>query len=230
MANRIDFTNRKEEYYEDFRARGLFDRYKFSEKFQIDTGIVQGEFSVDDTLEYRFQLYPTGGILINQIESATEEQEDIKELAIRHLQSKYASDCCNARLLELQQKFGDGRVTCFVNEFIDIDYFFEKEVKIDEHSSWLETRVFYMHDNGAEEDITHLFVNTGHIINSTFSTFRELLQANTFYMMCRIAIVTEDGRFKTEDDEELEYYKEVLKNEYRRFRFEVDVHKLILDK
>ena len=58
---------------------------------------------------------------------------------------------------------------------------------------------------------------------------RELLDMHSFYLKCRTLFVTSEQRFKG-NGEELEYFKENIKQEYNRFRFEIYIHRLNFNK
>lgn len=240
MANTFTDTQKKKVFYEDSKNFNFENRYKMDETFKIKTevldfdrdicrDVVKGGFTIDNKIRVEFMLYSTGGIIVNTIEDATEEQKEIYAMVIRRLHDRYIENY-EPNLLELRHKFADGKVTCFVNEFIDIDKEFSEEKYIDKYESYIQTRVFYTHDNGIEEDISHLYNDSSleRIIDSPFRNFRDLFKENIFYMMCRTVIATEEKKFELNGGE-LEYYLKEIKNDYSKIRYEVNVYKLTVE-
>lgn len=244
MAHIYTCEDKEKMFYEDFRNLKLHNRYKFDDTFQVKTEVIdwdrdiciriyKGGFTIDNDIRIEFKLYSNGGIIVPDIETITdnEEQHEVFEMAIRELHYRFVRGY-EPELLELKHKYIDGKVTYFLSEFIDIDKKFDtKKIVSDEYSS-LTTKVFYKHDNGYEEDISRLFrlACLNYVVEEEVQSFRDFLSMNAFFMMCRIFNNIDGEKYGTDDEDELEYCKENIKLEYDRFRFEVYVYGLKLKK
>lgn len=239
MANEhIEIEVKEKRFYEDFRTSKLLNRYKFNKEFNVKTEVLdldrdivrrvyKGAFTIDNDIEIDFMLYSDGGIVAEDICEITEdkEQQEIYDIAIRDLYDKFVT-AYNPELLEMKHKFMDGKVTCFINEFIDIDTKFDKIRNIDVFDSCIDVRVFYTYDDGREEDISEIY-NTkflNRIVNIKIESFKDFLQQNAFYTMCRVCVATEDKNYNKDR------MTETIKYDYNRFRFEIDVYKLDVEK
>lgn len=217
--------------YEEFRNSGLLQRYKINELKWKDGHTYQGNFTIDNNINIKFVynwiecwfLITTPEVIKNSAELL-----EIYKLAKKDIQEQLAHEHnITHRLLELEEKI-DNNTTFYLNPFINIDEQFESKKRANQVKSSIEHKIFYTHDNGYEEDVTEAF-RVGWIDMDEVKSVREFLDMHSFYLKCRTLFVTSEQRFKG-NGEELEYFKENIKQEYNRFRFEIYIHRLNFNK
>ena len=238
MANKHIEINEKKEYYEDFRSKELLKRCKFDKRVKVKTEVIdwdldicrriyEGGFTIDD-IRCEFLLYSSGGILIPDIEELTKdkEQQEIFEVVVRYLHNRFVEDY-QPRLLELREKFLDGRATVYINEFVDINYKIDNRKQIDSLNSYIDTRIFY-----ENEDITCVFdkYRLNYIAEDiTAKSFKDYLQQHVFYLMYYVITSISKKDFNV-DEVLVEYYAKRIEAEYSKIRLEIDVYNLYLEK